>query len=70
MELAERIKTAREYTGISKEQVCGALSVDPSELDAWEAGEREPSLAQITKMCDVLQISSDYILLGKDPEGK
>lgn len=70
MELSERIQIARERAEMSNEQVCEALSIDQSDLDAWETGEQEPSLAQITKMCELFQVSSEYLLFGKDSEGK
>lgn len=69
MELSERIRRAREGSGVGREQLCEALCISRANLDAWETGTQEPTLTQITKMCELLQVSPDYLLSGKDPDG-
>ena len=34
----------------------------------WERGAAEPSLEQMAALCRVLDVTSDYLLLGKEPE--
>lgn len=69
MELSKRISTAREYAGMDVDQASQAMSVDSSELTKWETGEAEPSLEYLQKMCSVYGVSSDFLLLGSDPDG-
>lgn len=70
MELWERITKARTTAGMSQTQACLSLGVEQAELEAWERGERELSISQLTKMCQVYNASSDFLLGGNDREGK
>jgi len=70
MELSKRIVAAREYAGMDIGQASQSLSVDPSVITAWEVGEAEPSLELLQKMCSVYDVSSDFLLLGNDSNGK
>lgn len=70
MELSKRISTAREYAEMDIEEASKKLSVEPETITAWESGAIEPSLADLQKMCAVYGVSSDFLLLGNDPDGK
>lgn len=69
MELWERIVKARTAAGLSQTQACLSLGVEQAELEAWEQGEKEPSISQMDMMCQVFHVSSGFLLSGKDPEG-
>ncbi len=70
MELWERIVKARTTAGISQTQVCLALGVEQSEVEAWERGEKEPSIAQMNMLCQVLGVDPEFLLTGNDRVGK
>ena len=67
---AERVRKAREAKGFTSQQaLADALGVAQSTVANWEGGRREPNFELTRKLCDCLEVSSDY-LLGRvdDPQ--
>ena len=67
---AKRIRIAREAKGFASQQsLADALGVAQSTVANWEGGRREPNFELTRKLCDCLEVSSDY-LLGRvdDPQ--
>lgn len=62
------IRAFREQAGLSQEQLGEAIGVTRQTIAAWETGDREPSLAQLTKIAKRLGVSTD-LLLAKNSDG-
>ena len=74
MDIGNRIKRARKAAGYSQEALGGMFSSDEkpeglgkATVSAWETGRNELIASQIVKLCEVLCISADYLLTGKEP---
>ena len=54
----ERKKKIRQY------KLAGDIGVDPTHLSSIEAGRVTPSLEVLVKICDLLEVTPDYLLEG------
>ena len=61
----ERLKDVRKDSGMSQADVASEIGVTKSAYANYEQGIREPSLRVLKLICDVLDVSCDY-LLGRD----
>lgn len=68
MTLGERIAAARNRAGLTQLQLAQKLGLPLFQVADWERGGAEPSLEQMAALCRVLDVTSDYLLLGKEPE--
>lgn len=68
MELYERIAVIRKMKGLTQEQLGELVGVSRQAVSKWEAGQAVPDALTIAKLCQELDVSADYILLGKEPE--
>ena len=65
-EVGSRIKKVRTSLGISREKLADQLGLGVSHMGLIERGERGVTLRICRNICDVLSISSDYLVYGKD----
>lgn len=65
--LGDRIKLLRNEQGITQEQLGDCLNLSRSSVKGYENDGVEPSLSVLVKICDVFNISLDY-LLGRTEE--
>ena len=68
MTLGERIAAARNRAGLTQLQLAQKLGLQLFQVADWERGAAEPSLEQMAALCRVLDVTSDYLLLGKEPD--
>ena len=61
----KRIKEERQLKGLTQLQLAEKLGTTQSTIGKYEREELQPNIDVITKICKVLEISSDY-LLGLD----
>ena len=61
-----RIRRARELQGYTREQFAEILDVSVSYLAELERGRTGLSVKTLIKVCNVLGLSADYILFGKE----
>lgn len=61
----ERLKSAREALGLSREQLAERLHVHVSTIGHWETGRRAPSSEMLAALSRELEVPADY-LLGLD----
>ena len=61
-----RIRRAREEMGYTREQFAEKLDVSVSYLAELERGRTGISVKLLVKVCDVLGLSADYVLFGKE----
>ena len=69
MELKDRIAQARKAAGLSQEQLGEKLGVSRQAVSKWESGAANPDVAYLAAMCRELGVSSDWLLLGEEPDG-
>lgn len=65
VEIGKRIQTSREQAGLTQEQLAERLGLSTQFLSTVERGANGTSVENIIKLCDILNVSSDWILLGK-----
>lgn len=68
MELHERIAAIRKAMGLTQEQLGEKVGVSRQAVSKWESGQAVPDALTIAKLCRELNLSADYVLLGKEPE--
>lgn len=61
-ELAERIRTEREYLGLTQDQVAKVLGVPRAAVSAIETGRRKVSSVELAKLAKLFGTSSDRLL--------
>lgn len=66
MEIGQRIWKIRESRKMSREKLAELLNITPVFLACVEYGQKGVSLTTLKKMCETLQVSADYLLLGKE----
>lgn len=61
------LKAARDAKGWTQYDLADRLDVKQPTVGRWETGEREPkTLEMLVRLCDVLEVSSDYLLGRRD----
>ena len=61
-----RIRSARESAGYTREKFAELLDVSTSYMAEVERGRTGVSVKTLVKICNVLGLSADYILFGKE----
>lgn len=61
-----RIKRIRETMGFTKEKLANMLGVSGQYLGMVEHGKGCLSIGKIGKLCQITNLSADYILFGKE----
>ena len=65
-EIGKRIQSIRENMNMSKESFAKLLGISGQYLGMIEHGKSNISIENLKKICDISNLSSDYILFGKD----
>lgn len=65
-EIGLRIKTIRENLNLTKEELARKLGISGQYLGMIEKGKNSLSIEKLKILCDLTNLSSDYILFGKD----
>lgn len=60
-----RLRQAREAADLTQAELAALIGAYQTKYQGWEKGRVEPDLETIAKICDVLNISADW-LLGRD----
>lgn len=66
--IGNRIRTARKNMGLSQEQLAEKCSLSVSFIGHIERGDRKMSLETLVALCEVLDMSADYLLMDELPE--
>ncbi len=64
--LAEKLSFLRYRAGLSQERVAEAAGVSRQAVQKWEQGTSTPDLAKLIALAKFFNVSTDYLLLGKD----
>ncbi len=65
MEFHERSAAARRAAGLTQEQLGERVGVTRQAVSKWEAGTAMPDALTAAKLCEALNVSADFLLLGK-----
>lgn len=63
--MGERVRQYRRTRGMKQEELAERVGVSCSFIGHIERGEKKASAETIVSLCAVLDISTDYLLLGK-----
>lgn len=67
---AQRLKSLRIENGYTQREMAQKLNVVQVSYLRWEQGKTEPNLDNVCALCDIFNISSDYLLGKVDEFGK
>lgn len=60
--IGERITKARRYLGMNQKELCEKVQINEATLSRYENGIREPKACVLSKLSEVLEVSTDYLL--------
>ncbi|MBO4911278.1 MAG: helix-turn-helix transcriptional regulator [Butyrivibrio sp.] len=66
VEFGEQLRKAREDKGMTQQTLADKLFVTRPTVSRWERGERYPDLLTTKKITEILDVSLDNLLSGKD----
>ena len=64
MEISERLKEARQNTGMSQDQVAEKILVSRVTISHWENGKSLPDIVSLISLSDLYGISLDELVKG------
>ena len=62
MSFQDRLRKAREYRGMTQQQVADLMKIDKSTYCGYETGKRQPDVQKIKQLAIILGISGDDLL--------
>ncbi|MCH5163696.1 MAG: InlB B-repeat-containing protein [Clostridiales bacterium] len=62
--LGEKIRNLREAANLSQEELGYRLGVTRQAVSLWETDSLTPKLSNIIALCEIFNVSADYLLLG------
>lgn len=65
--LGRRLKEARDYVGLSQEEVAFALSISRPAVGNIESGSRKVEAFELSKLSDLYGRTVEYLLTGNAP---
>ena len=68
VEFGEQLRRAREAKGMTQQSLAEQLYVTRQSVSRWECGDRYPDLITTTKIAQILEVSLDDLLSGKEME--
>jgi transcriptional regulator with XRE-family HTH domain len=68
--IGQRIATGREKLGMSQAELANAIGVRQQTVAAWESDVNVPPTTKLGPLSDLLDVSIDYLVLGRTPDGE
>lgn len=65
--IAERLRQAREYVGLSQDEVATALGISPPAVTNIESGVRRIEAAELSVLARLYRRSLDFLMTGREP---
>ena len=65
VEVGRRVRQAREAAGLTQERFAELIGVSPQNISCVERGLADVSLTVLRRMCQILRVSSDTLLMGE-----
>lgn len=68
----DRLRETRESLGLSQAELAQKSGLQAAAVSHFETGKRSPSFANLLKLSDALNVSTDYLLgrINEDQHGK
>lgn len=66
--IGNRISRFRKAKGMTQEELAGKMGVSSQAVSKWENDASCPDVGLIPKLCQILGITADELLTGKEPE--
>ena len=64
MKFKDRLKATRVAKGLSQAELALKTSVHVTNISRYERGENKPTTEVLSKMADVLDVTTDYLMSG------
>lgn len=64
VEVGKRLAKRRKELGLKQYQVCEMIDVNYKYISNLEKGRSVPSLETVMNLCEALQVTPDYLLMG------
>ena len=61
-EIKHRLKELRKEKGLTQKQLAALLNKSETGLASWEQGLSEPNVNDIRALCEIFEVSADYLL--------
>ncbi len=58
----ERLRDLRHKKHMTQKQLADKLDLSKGTISAYEQGKKYPSIEVLIKLCNILQVSADYLL--------
>lgn len=68
--IGERIKLKRKELGLTQAELGAKINVTDRAVSKWEQNEGNPDMSLIADLAEVLGVTLDYLIVGKEPEEK
>lgn len=65
--LGKRVKDLRKAKKITQEQLAKQVGLTTSAIGRMEINKSMPSIEVFAQLCDILEVSADQLLFGKEP---
>ena len=69
MKFEEKLVSLRREQKLSQEQLAEKLGVSRQAVSRWEAGSTTPDMLNIIGLCEIFQVSADYLIREEAPVG-
>jgi transcriptional regulator with XRE-family HTH domain len=67
--LGQRLRNARKNKGYSQIQVFELTGINNKTLSSYETDYSKPDLDTLAKLSELYDVSLDYLITGKEPDG-
>lgn len=68
--LNERIRELRKRFGWTQKELAKRINVSQQTVGSWEVGRAEPSSETLTRLAELFEVTTDYLLGGSQPQKK
>lgn len=58
----DRLRILRQKKELTQKEVASALGVSSAAYSLWEKGEREPKFEIIEKLCNLFEVTTDFLM--------
>lgn len=66
--MGERIRKIRKGKKLTQKMLADKVGTSICVISKWETGERYMNSFNLINICEVLEVSADYLLFGKEHE--
>lgn len=70
MDLAKNLQASRKAANLSQESLAEQLHLSRQAVSKWEMGQSTPDIDTLMKLCEILNVTPNQLLLGPDEDGR